>query len=413
MIGQSTSSPADRAATEGRRTTSRRAGATAALVALLLVAVNLRLAITSASALLPALTAAGALTPVALVLVPAIPTAVFAVAGFGSARLAARIGTERAVSVGITTLAAGLALRAIPHPVVIVGATAIATSGLAIVNVLLPAVVRSRFGSTIRPITTAYTTVMSLGAAGAAAAAVPLGVLVDSPTVGLALWAIPAAAAALVWWAVMRRAGEQPRPHDQSVDAPRVDVRGPLPVGTRRLATYFALQSLSSYVVMGWLPSIAVDAGVDPARAGALLGIAMVVGVPATAFFVALARSRVTVRVGFVIVGVANAVGIGGLLVAPAAVPEVWAVALGLGMCAFPMLLALIAGFGRDAAESARVSSVAQSVAYSIATVGPLGAGALNQLTGSWAPVLVGMIVIAVVQVTVGIALSRATHPDV
>ena len=61
--------------------------------------------------------------------------------------------------------------------------------------------------------------------------------------------------------------------------------------------------------------------------------------------------------------------------------------------------------------ERARVSALAQSVAYSVATAGPLGAGAVFQLTGSWTPVLIAMIVLAVVQVVVGIALSRATHP--
>ncbi len=388
---------------------ARTAGWAAGLTALLLVAVNLRLAITSASALMPALSDTGALTPVALVLVPAIPTAVFAVAGFGSARLAARVGIERAVLLGLLALTVGLALRGIAHPGVIVAGTVIATSGLAVVNVLLPAVVRSHFSGAIRPVTTAYTTVMSLGAAAAAATAVPLATLVGSPSIGLALWAIPALVGAVAWFFGMRR---RTPARTTIVAGGRVDTTARrLPVGTKRLASYFALQSLSSYVVMGWLPTIATDAGIAPERAGALLGIAMLVGVPATAFFVALARSGRLVRLGFLIVGIANAAGLTGLLIAPTWAPEVWAILLGLGMCAFPMLLALIAGFGRDAAESARVSSLAQSVAYSVATLGPLGAGALNQITGSWTPVLFGMVAIAVAQAVVGFALSRATHP--
>lgn len=391
-----------------------------ALFALLLVAVNLRLAITTAAALLPALTEAGVIPAVAAVLVPAIPTAVFAVAGFGSARLAAKVGTERAVLWGLVALTLGLVVRMVPEGAVVVVGTVVATGGLAVVNVLLPAIVRAHFSGAVRPVTTAYTTMMSLGAAGGAAAAVPLAGLLGSLPLGLGVWALPALAASVVWLLVMRgrtapdavSAGDSPDPAlELAQAATSIDAARRLPRGTKRLAAYFALQSLTSYVTMGWLPSIAADAGIDHARAGGLLAIAALVGVPGSALFVALVRSRRLVTVGFTAVAVATVVGYGGLLLAPAAAPELWAVMLGVSMCAFPMLLAILAGIGRDAGESARVSALAQSVAYSVATVGPLGAGALREASGSWTGVILAMVVLAAVQAAMGFALVRATHP--
>ena len=393
------------------------ARAVSILVALLLVALNLRLGVTSASALLTALTESGALTPASAVLVPAIPTAVFALAGLGTARLAARLGAERMVLFGMIGLTAGLAVRAIPQPWVVILGTVVATGGLAVVNILLPAVVRAHFGQRIGPVTTAYSTVMSLGAATAAAVAVPLATAVGSPTVGLALWAAPALLATLVWAMVMPRGPLQEVPASlpqareslpQAPESPQASrVRIPLPAGTGLLAAYFALQALLSYVAMGWLPSIAIDAGISAPRAGMLLGITMAVGVPATVIVVPLARSIGGMRVGFVLVALASVVALTGLLFAPAALPELWAALVGVGMCAFPLVLALIAGFGANAGESARVSGVVQSLGYSLATLGPLGAGALRQLTGGWDGVLGALVVAVIAQGAIGILLTR------
>ncbi|MBL3682555.1 MFS transporter [Leucobacter aridicollis] len=375
------------------------------LIALVLVALNLRLAITSAAALLTLLTESGALNSATVVLIPAIPTAVFAVAGVSTARLAGRWGVERTVAVGLAVLSVGLLIRAIPSPWIVVLGTVVATGGLAVVNILLPAVVRAHFGRSIGTVTTVYSTAMSLGAATAAATAVPVAVAVGSPTVGLAAWAVPALIALAVWAVVMPIA----RPARPAAPAPEAGVRrerAAYPAGTWLLASFFAIQSLLSYVVMGWLPTIATDAGLSPERAGLLLGITMAVGVPATVLVMPLARGAGRMRVGFAVVGSATTAGVLGLLFAPLALPEVWAGLLGLGMCAFPLALALIATIGTDAAESARVSTAVQSIGYTVATLGPLGAGALHQAAQSWTPVLVLLVVGAAAQITVGVVLT-------
>lgn len=383
------------------------------IVALILVALNLRLAITSAASLLTLLTQAGALNSVTVVLIPAIPTAVFALTGLSTARLAARWGVERTVALGMALLTAGLLIRAVPEPWVVVLGTVVATAGLAVVNILLPAVVRAHFGRSIGTVTTVYSTAMSLGAATAAATAVPIAHALGSPTLGLAAWALPAAVALAAWACVMPLRGPRTGSGPAAVaagldgDARAARLREPLPAGTWLLAAFFAMQSLLSYVVMGWLPSIATAAGVSSERSGLLLGIAMAVGVPATVIIVPLTRGVKRMRLGFLIVGAASLTGMLGMLLAPLAMPEVWAAFIGLGMCAFPIALALIATLGRDAAESARVSTTVQSIGYTVATLGPLGAGALHQATGGWTVVLVLLMVVATAQVVVGLVLTQ------
>ena len=99
-----------------------------------------------------------------------------------------------------------------------------------------------------------------------------------------------------------------------------------------------------------------------------------------------------------------------GLWIAPAAAPELWAVLLGIGMCAFPLVLALIARIGDGPSDSARVSAVAQGVGYAVATVGPLGAGAWHGAGGSWSFVLALLLVGAIAQCVIGLVLARTSH---
>lgn len=344
-----------------------------------------------------------------MVIIPAIPTAVFAIAGVSTGRLAIRFGIERTVAAGMLVLTAGLAIRVIEAPWAVVAGTIVATSGLAVVNILLPAVVRSYFWRHIAPMTTMYTTMMALGSATAAAVAVPIASALGSPSRGLAAWALPALLGFLVWIFIV--------PLKVSANTERVLTEtgsiavgpppGAYPPGTVLLAGYFAMQALLSYVLMGWLPAIATDSGLPTSRAGVLLGISMIVGVPATILVVALTRSKVRMRIAFALIAFTGIIGILGFLLAPAASPELWAVFLGLGMSGFPVALTIIARIGANAVDSARVSTLVQSAGYTVATLGPLGAGALRQITGSWNVVLVILVVCVTIQGVIGLLITR------
>ncbi|MGN7978350.1 hypothetical protein ACTJJ4_12315 [Microbacterium sp. 22195] len=372
------------------------------LIALLLLAVNLRLAVTTASALLSLLIGDEALTPQAAVLVPALPTAMFAIAGVFTPWVGRRIGARAAVSWSMVALVAGMLVRTIPSPVAIVAGTALATAGIAVVNVLLPPLVRAVSGTRLRAVTTSYTTVMSLAAALGAAAAVPVAHALGSSALGLGTWVLPALLALVVWMLASRGAGV-----DAVLSAPASTDRRPLPSGTWALTGFFALQAITSYIIMGWLPAITVGIGIPPARAGVLLGVVMMASIPAGIAAVSISHTLTGVRIGVVAVSLTTIAGALGLLLAPAVAPEAWAVLLGIGMAAFPLILALIARAGSGAADSARVSGVAQGVGYALATFGPLGAGAWHGLGGDWGPVLVVLALAAAVQLGVGLAITR------
>lgn len=373
------------------------------LAALLLLAVNLRLAVTTASVLLPLLIDEGALTPQAAILIPALPTALFAVGGVLTPWLSRRIGAVAAVTWAMVAVAIGMLVRFVPHSLVIVGGTVLAMAGIAVVNVMLPALVRATSGTRMRSVMTAYTTVLSASSAIGAAAGVPVAHIFGAATLSLGAWAVFAVLALGIWIAAARD-----HDIDDALTAPASQGRTRLPPGTWPLTGFFALQALLAFVVMGWLPTIAVDAGISPARAGVLLGIVIMVSIPVGMLVVSMAHTLRGVRVGVVGVSGGSAAGLLGLWLAPTLAPELWSVLIGAGMAAFPLTLALIARSGAGAADAARVSGAAQGVGYAISTIGPLGAGAWYGAGGEWGPVLVAMVAFAVLQALIGLALASA-----
>ncbi|WP_335935227.1 MFS transporter [Streptomyces sp. PTD5-9] len=401
-----------RSSAERARSLSPRArGAWLTGLGIVLIAFNLRLSISSASALLEPLRERAGFGPVTAALVPTLPTLCFAAVGACGAMLARRLGVERAVLLALTALCAGVAVRAAPGTTALLGGTLLGAAGLALCNVLLPAVVRARFPHRVALLTGLYTTTMALGSAVAAAAAVPVADLVGGPAPGLAVWALPALLALAVW-AVAGRGARESTAHG-AADAGDVSAWS---MGRTRfgllVTAFFALQSLSSYAVIGWLPSMLTDRGMSSAQAGSLLGLTLLVGIPSTFALMPLTKGPGRLRTAFVVVGAALVAGYLGLLCAPLALPALWAVLTGLGLGAFPLVLAIIGTSGRSARETAALSTFAQSTGYLVASAGPFCVGLLRSATGGWDLPLALLIALAVLQLAVGLSLTTSRARD-
>ncbi|WP_018348570.1 MFS transporter [Longispora albida] len=373
------------------------------VLAVVLIAFNLRAAISSASVLLESLQENLGFGTTAAALLPTLPPLTFAAAGAASAALARRTGAERAVTTALVLLAAGLAVRAVPATWALLAGTLLSSAGLAVCNVLLPAVVRSRFPDRIAVMTGVYTTVMSVGAALAAAAAIPMAASLGSPSLGLAFWTVPVVVTVAVW---LLRGTALPEPAGEQGGAYSLRAAARSSLG-RLITAMFALQALHSYVVSGWLPSILTSQGVSERHAGTVLGVLVLAGIPATFGLMALTRGATRLRGGFVVAGTSLAAGYTGLLVAPGFLPELWAVLLGLGLSGFPLVLAVISASGRSPAETTALSAFAQSAGYLIASAGPFTIGMLHGFLGSWQVPLLLLATLTVAQIACGWRLAR------
>lgn len=372
------------------------------LVAVALVAFTLRGPVASVGPLLPELRAVRDLQGSAAALLPALPLVCFGLLAPLAPALAGRVGLHRGVLVGSATLVAGIALRGLGTGGLFVG-TLLVGAGIAVVNVLLPAVVKADFPHRLALATAVTTSSIALSASLGAGFAEPLRAATGGALPSLAVWIVPALVGLVAWLPLARAGHSDARPSAPGRVLPLLGDRVALAV-----TVFFGLQSLGFYTVLAWLPSILVDAGVPVARAGAMLAVAAFLGAPVAFAVPRLATRRPDQRSWVLIVVAPSVVGLTGLLAAPGAAPWVWAVLIGLGTGAsFPLALTLVLLRARDSGQAARLSAAAQGVGYVLASTGPFVFGVLHEATGGWGPSLALLLALLAVQVVVGRAAAR------
>ncbi len=348
--------------------------------AIVLLALNLRVAVGSVGVVLDALrgdlgmsaSVAGILTTL-----PVLCFALFGSASHGAVRL---IGLHRTTALLIAITAVGLALRA-----VVAGSSAflllsvVSLAGAAVGNVILPTLAKVHFPDRVPLISALYGAALMTGAALGSIVTVPVADAFGSWRVGLGSWALLAVVTLVPWLRFLD--------HDLHVDP------GPTTLTLRSLtrskiawatALCFGAQSAQAYAQFGWFPAILHDGGLSPGMAGAMQGLLSAVGIPTTLALPALIRwagPRPILPWAFAVVSV---IGWAGVLVEPAALAAVWAVLLGIGGGAFTWTLTMIGRSARTPDGTTALSGFAQSVGYVIAGVGPLGTGLLHDATGTW-----------------------------
>ncbi|MBO4205163.1 MFS transporter [Micromonospora echinofusca] len=387
-------------------------GGALVLVGILLVALNLRAAITSLGALLDEVRTGLGLSGAMAGVVTTLPTVAFALVGASTPWLVRRFSAARLLLVSMTVLALGQLLRITTDaPGVFLATSALALAGIAVANILLPMLVKQYFPHRAGLVTGAYSMTLTMGASVAAASAVPVAHAFGSWRAGLGVWALLAALALLPWVplalrarAAARRAGPAPAP------TPRTRIR---PGRTRlgwAMALYFGAQSLSGYAIMGWLAQLFRDAGYQPQAAGLLLAGVTALGVPIALLMPTVATRLTTLRPVVLTLSAAMTLAYLGLAVAPYDAAVLWVVLLALGQGAFPLVLATIGLRARTAEGTVALSAFAQSVGYVIAALGPLLVGVLYEATGGW-PVPIGFLLVALaVQTGAGLAIARPRH---
>ena len=372
-----------------------------ALVALVLLALGLRGPVASVGPLLDELRADLGLEGTAAALLPTLPLICFGLLAPVAPAVSSRLGLHRAVLAGALVLLAGVLLRGLGVAGLFAG-TLLVGAGIAVVNVLLPALVKADFPQRMALATALSTSCLALSAGLGAGLAQPLREATGGPLTSLVAWAAVVLVGVLAWLPMARR-GRDTGPRAASRVLPLLRDRVAIAV-----TVFFGLQSMAYYTMLAWLPSVLRDAGVSAASAGAMLAVAAMLGAPSSFVLPRLALARPGQGRWVLVVAVPYVLGLLGLLLAPGHAPWVWAVLLGVGAgAAFPLALTLVLVRSRDSAQAARLSAAAQGAGYAIAAAGPFGIGLLRELTGSWTVSLLVLLVLLGVQVTVGLAAAR------
>jgi CP family cyanate transporter-like MFS transporter len=331
-----------------------------------------------------------------------IPVVCFSLAAFAGPPLSARLGEERGLLLMCAALCAGLALRPWWPSISLFAGTIVCGLAVAVMNVMMPSVLRRRFPKRLGEMTAAYTMSLSVGAGLAAGFTVPLvHSLGGSVAAALAFWAVPAAVAFVVWLPQLRR----PWPGGRSAGG---DIGLLRDWRAWQITLFFGLQSALYYTLLSWLPTIYRDHGESPVAAGAVLAVLSAVGIAGNVAAPLLAQRTGNAQLVVAGCSILIAIGLIGVLLVPGVLPLLWATLLGIGTGGtFSLTVLLMASRAQDAVIARRLSSMAQGIGYMFSALGPLTAGLLHSISGGWTLPLIVTIAVCGAQLVAGMAAAR------
>jgi MFS transporter, CP family, cyanate transporter len=382
----------------------------AALLAagIMLLAANLRAAITGLPPVFPELSAALHLSAASITVLAAVPVLCFAAFSALAAPLSRGFGEERVLLAALLVLAGGLLLRGAAPGSMLFPGTVLAGGAIALMNVLLPSLVKRRHPEHAGTLIGGYLLMMGAGTVVASLIAVPVFRAAGNGPgwpvrLTLGLWAVPALAAAAAWLPQVRYRTTPGRAARRAVVSVHRHALA------WQVAAFMGLQSLGYYAALSWLPTLLRDRGVSAAAAGGLLAL-MNLGNAVAALVAPMLAHRVRdQRLIITAAGLAMAAGLAGSLFAPAGSAVAWALLLGLGQGA-SLGLAIFFTMARapDPVAAASLSGFVQSTGYLIAAAGPLAVGFLHTATGGWTVPVVGLLAVIALQLWAGLLAGRA-----
>lgn len=399
----------------GRSAPGTRAGILL-LLAIVLAGLNMRAMLTAMGPVLDDIRTSLRLSPGAAGLMIALPTLYFGLFGLLTPRLL-RIFSMRRVIVGsLAVVALGVGLRSVLGLFGMYAGLLIASAGISVGMVLVPVVIKNAFPRRVGLVMSFYTMSFCLGASLGAGLVVPMAQL---PYGGwewaLAFWSLPALAAAVAWRAVPPAVLDIQGTSGAFVVPPKGLFRDRL---AWQVTFYMGLQSCIGQSLLAWLPVILIGRGLTATEAGAIMSVTLLVQLVTNLAAPWLAmrgrdqRAAITLMLGMAAVGT--------LAIFYVPLPWTWlcAIVLGMGMGGtFSIAVSLLVLRSRSSRDATALSGMAQGVGYTVASIGPVLAGVLFQMTATWDAVVVMLACLYVATWAVGMRAGRngvvlATAPD-
>ena len=376
-----------------------------ALATILLIALNLRTAVSSLSPVATYIAEELTLSIVALALLGLAAPLAFAVASALSLAPARIFGLEQTalmvvVAILLGHLARGLALDS----ATLFAGSLLSLLGAGVGNVLLPVMVRKYFPDRIGLISALYITATATSATIGSLLAVPVAQQFGW-RLSLGQWAILAALALLPL--IPLALNSRKNGFERTTKPARIPLhRSPT---TWAITLALSASAMFGYVSFAFLPVLLIEHhGVTTLEAGALLALFAALGLPPALFVPVLAARFPFLQAPMVLIS--SLLGVGGslgILLGPTTLLWLSVSAFGLLPTIFPLTLTLFNLRARTRPTVLAVSSFAQAIAYGATTFGVFVIGLLRELTGDWQVPLWVMFGIAAATGLLSIQLAR------
>jgi CP family cyanate transporter-like MFS transporter len=374
-------------------------------VSVILIAVNLRPALTSVPTVVVQIQEEFGWSSATAGLLTTLPVVVMGLFALVVPALAQRVGRTRTVTIALVVLTIAVGMRAFAvHGGVLFVSAALAGVGIALATGLVPGLVREQMPNAMGKATGAWTSSLMGGAAIASAITVPLALWWGSWQLALAVWAIPAAIGLILWQFAERSSVQHVRP------AVLVRLRE-LPWRNRTawaLTAFLTINSIVFYSALAWIAPSYAERGWSQAGAGWLFAVFAIAQVTSALTLPALSLRTAHRRTLFAITIVMTAVALLCIAWVPDFAPPLVLFALGYFLSGgFAMSLGLLSDLSPNAAAAARLTAMAFFVTYLIAASGPFIAGTIYDAFDSWAIIFTLLAIISVAQLIAIVPLKK------
>lgn len=349
-------------------------------VALVLAAINLRPGITSLAPLIEQIANELSLSRGLIALTTALPVLCMGLLAPFAPRLAVRFGLERTITGCMALIGGALLLRLASHnSVVLIGSAVFVGAGIAVAGPLLSGFIKRHFVGKVGRVVAWYSLSMTIGGAGGAVLTGPMtGLLDERWHWGLAIWAVPALVAVLLWLWV---------PNKQE-DPAEVGSGGGLPWREPRawvITGFFAIQAGLFYTLTTWLTARYHEVGFDASQSNTLFSSFMMIGLP-SAFVLPWLAQRYDNRAQLLLVcAITSSLCLGMISFMPQLLPQVVALLLGFALSgSFALSLVLPMYEVNTPLAVSRWTAMMLCAGYSISSFTPILTGLVRDLTGSY-----------------------------
>jgi CP family cyanate transporter-like MFS transporter len=349
------------------------------MFSIILVALNLRPSMAAVGPLLSAIRGDIPLNFSLASLLTMLPVMAMGLAMFFGIGISQRLGEQRTVVLSLLIIGLATASRLfLDSAAELILSAVLAGVGIALIQALMPALIKSRFSDNVSVCMGLYVTSIMAGAAIAASFAPLVMTHTGSWRVGLAIWAALALAALLFWCAQrsgMPTLGEKSSRKESFFSNSRAWL----------LAIFFGLGTASYTCVLAWLAPYYVEKGWSEQQAGLLLGFLTAMEVLSGLLTPAIANRSRDRRLVLVVLLVLIMAGFCGLILSPQHLSLLWPCLLGLGIGGlFPMSLIVSLDHLDNPQRAGGLTAFVQGIGYLIAGLSPLIAGMIRDQLGSF-----------------------------
>lgn len=367
------------------------------IIGIVLIAFNLRAPVTAVGSVVNMIQEQYALSASAAGFITTLPLIAFALVSPFVAKCSRKIGYGKSMAIGLLLIILGEAVRSYTNCIGLFVGTMLLGVGIAIGNVLIPAIIKTKFPNKLGMMTSVYVSSMCVFAAVGAGVSIPLAKGLNLGWENaLASWIILAVITALVWLPQLKK-------QQQSASTTKCSTQDEYPSSIWKssmawwVTLFMGVQSFVFYSLVAWLPTIVTAKGMTDSFAGNMALIYQFTSIPATLIIPLLCDKFKNQRGLVMIVCAIYLFGMIMFLFAQTPtfmILSIVLMALGMGG-SISLSIAFISLRSPNAKRTSELSGMSQSAGYLLAAIGPILTGFMYDKLHSWTlPIVIFCILI-------------------